>query len=401
MPVKLHYFNPGHEAAILTASPYYMPPANVLLMQKELAYLPAWGANSDDYVFLSDNQDLSFFKHINQVIGKVATAISPELLNTIPPQIRLQPWGLSPQVVHFCQNINNEYNIDLQIPRWNSRLSHLSSRHFAKGCLQSLCPIIPEISESLIPVFVNKLEDIEDIVTKSKNKLLAKAPFSSSGRGLLWLPFQQLTRTERQILHGILKKQGSVSIESVLNKKIDFAMEFFISEEGSVNFEGYSYFNTNIKGAYTGNLLASQSDIQLKIFHYINIDLLERVKTGLYNLIKDSFTGIYSGYIGIDMMIYEENEEFKLHPCVEINVRNNMGVISLGIVRNYLSKDSTGFFHIEFNTKDEVTYSLHEKMLKQYPAQFENGKLKSGYFSLCPVSPKTKYRAYILAEEKI
>ena len=78
MPVKLHYFNPGHEAAILSASPYYMPPANVALMQKELAYLPAWGANPDDYILLPDSQDFSFFKRINQVIGKAATAITPD-----------------------------------------------------------------------------------------------------------------------------------------------------------------------------------------------------------------------------------------------------------------------------------------------------------------------------------
>ena len=31
-----------------------------------------------------------------------------------------------------------------------------------------------------------------------------------------------------------------------------------------------------------------------------------------------------------------------------------------------------------------------------YPLTIENGKIREGYLSLCPVTKETKYRAYIL-----
>lgn len=400
MPVKLLYFNPGHETAILNRSPYYMAPANVVQMQNDLAFLPAWTTAPENYVLMQDLLENDFSKYLSDNILPLAKAITSDSLNTISPEITATPWGLSPQVIHFFENINTQYGTDIIVPQWNNALSHLSSRHFAKECLERLSSAIPEISESIIPVFISKLEDIEILVAKSSEKLLAKAPFSSSGRGLLWLPLSQLTRTERQILHGILKKQESVSIEKVLNKKLDFAMEFFIAEKGDISFEGYSLFKTNLKGGYSGNYLISQCNIQERICSYVDLNLLEKIKTALWKTIKEKFSNIYSGYIGVDMMIYEENGKNKLHPCVEINVRNNMGIVSLKLVQNYLHPDSIGSFHIDFNAQEKETYLIHNNMQEKHPAKFENGKLRSGYLSLCPVLQESKYRAYVFTEEK-
>lgn len=400
MPAKLYYFNPGHEAAILNGSPYYMAPANVVLMQKDLSFLPAWAASPESYVFMDRISDSCFYKYLKENIENIATPITSDYLHTISSQIQVCPWGLSPQVIHFFENIRSNYNNNLIIPRWNSELSHLSNRIFAKECLKYLCSIIPEVSCNLIPAWVNNIENIEHLVSKSKVRLLAKAPFSSSGRGLLWLPLYQLTRVERQILHGILKKQGSVSIEKVLDKKIDFAMEFNISKSGDTTFQGYSLFYTNNKGGYVSNYLGLQSDILEIISFHIDINLLETVKSALIEILSNKFSGIYSGNIGVDMMVYEENGKNKLHPCVEINVRDNMGIVALRISQNYLSPGSGGSFHIDFKAKDGDTFLFHNEMKSKYPAKLKEKKIKSGYFSLCPVLPDTKYIAYLLVQEK-
>ena len=44
----------------------------------------------------------------------------------------------------------------------------------------------------------------------------------------------------------------------------------------------------------------------------------------------------YFGNVGIDAMIYEEeNGEMKLHPVVEINARKTMGWVTLAIQQNH------------------------------------------------------------------
>ena len=45
---KLYYFNPDTEMAIANGSPYYTPPANIVRMADELAYLPAYFSEQGD-----------------------------------------------------------------------------------------------------------------------------------------------------------------------------------------------------------------------------------------------------------------------------------------------------------------------------------------------------------------
>ena len=54
MKSKIHFFNPGHETAILQGSENYTPPANVQRMIRELSYLPVWYADAEDFVFTEE-----------------------------------------------------------------------------------------------------------------------------------------------------------------------------------------------------------------------------------------------------------------------------------------------------------------------------------------------------------
>ena len=51
---RLHYFNPGHETAVLNASRHYQQPTHVAKMQNDMAFLPAWYASAGDYVFMEN-----------------------------------------------------------------------------------------------------------------------------------------------------------------------------------------------------------------------------------------------------------------------------------------------------------------------------------------------------------
>lgn len=393
----LHFFNPGHETAVLNGSPYYMAPANVVTMQKELAFLPAWYANDEDFVFVWNELDSTFYNQIQKDFDFKPKPITKDQLQNINNQ-HLNLWGISPQAIHFFKELKDEFNLDIHIPEWNSQFVYLNSRRAAFDCLSDLFLNIDWVSEELLPQYFENLDDIEEYVKNKSYQLLAKAPYSSSGRGLLWLPIGGLTRTERQILHGHLKKQGRVSIEKALEKKVDFAMEFMSNGYGQVLFVGYSLFYTNSKGAYEGNFLGSQIEIENYLLESISREELETVKSNLENILSKKYGSIYTGCVGVDMLIYEEDDIRKLHPCIEINMRSNMGLLALRISENYIAPASKGQFKLDFSPKVGDIYNKHLEMQKMYPPVFLDNRIVSGYMPLCPVMKQNHYWAYILVD---
>lgn len=391
--MKIHHFNPGHETAVHNGSPYYTVPANIATMQQELAFLPAWYGDKDDLVLVEKSN--SYFSLLNKNICNLPQAITQdELPKYNDSDISL--WGISPQAVHYFDMLNKEYEVNLNIPKWHNEYKILNSRSNAKDCLIEIVRQIPQIQDSIIPQFCTELSEVDNAVRFSSVQLLAKAPYSSSGRGLLWLPISGLTRTENQILHGILKKQGSVSVERVLDKTTDFAMEFLTDGDGNIQFAGYSLFETNSKGAYESNYLGSQQNIERELTQNIPLEFLDEVKQVLTCILKEKYAQLYKGCIGVDMMIYTDEEEYKVHPCVEINMRFNMGYLALKLFENFIVPTLYGKFYIDFNSTEGGLYEQHLAMQKLYPAQYQKGKVTSGYLSLCPMKENSKYRAYIL-----
>lgn len=395
--MNIHYFNPGHETAVNNASPYYTPPANIAAMQEELSFLPAWYADREDKV-LVDRKDEVYYSYLTEKFSTLAQPVSQNEL-TLYRDANVSLWGVSPQAIRYFEELNKELEINLDIPEWSEEYKYLNSRLAARDCLSELINSIPLLSQAVIPQFYTNLDDINRAVNTSAYQLLAKAPYSSSGRGLLWLPATGLTRTENQILHGILKKQGSVSIERVLDKQMDFAMEFMADGKGNIAFPGYSLFYTNAKGGYEANYIGSQESIIKQLSEKISLDFLNSVKDKLINILSKKLTTLYNGCIGVDMLIYLEDNEYKLHPCVEINMRYNMGFLTCRLYENYIATQSCGKFYIDFNPKAEEMYNNHLLMEEKHPIRIENSKITSGYLSLCPINRSNRYRAYVLVEK--
>lgn len=397
MPRKLYYFNPGHEGAILNNSPYYMLPANVVKMRQDLSYISAWYAdNSEDFILLENTLPDAFKKTCNSL--SLSKGITNKELALKASDAIVHLWGQSPQSIHHFEELNNRYGLNLQIPSWNENLYQLTSREMSTECLNSLIKNLPSLSYLNPPKYCTTLDEIDLLVVNSEYQLLAKAPYSSSGRGLLWLPIGELTKTEKQILHGIIKKQGKLSVEKAFNKKLDFAMEFTLSDR-NISFEGYSLFETNNKGGYIGNYIGSQKSLISSITSYINIDFLEEIKSELISILSERFSYSYNGCIGVDMMIYEELGIDKLHPCVEINVRDNMGFLAISIYRKHIDPNSKGFFYLEFSQQEKDLLKKDNDLKIQYPLLIENNRIKSGYISLCPISESTKFIAYMIIEK--
>ena len=96
------------------------------------------------------------------------------------------------------------------------------------------------------------------------------------------------------------------------------------------------------------------------------------------------------------MICRTQNGGYAIHPCVEINLRMNMGVVARLIYDNYVCDGVQGRYVIEYYAKPGEAWHSHLALQEKHPLYLENGKVKSGYLSLTPVENNTSYQAYIL-----
>jgi len=78
-----------------------------------------------------------------------------------------------------------------------------------------------------------------------------------------------------------------------------------------------------------------------------------------------------------------------------------MGYLAIRLTEKYLHPDSQGELVVGYNRDSQTTIQNHKQLQKQYPIVIENGRIRSGYFSLCPISDSTNYHAYIVATFRI
>ena len=237
---------------------------------------------------------------------------------------------------------------------------------------------------------------------ESHDTCLLKAPLSGSGKGLNWCK-GVYTPSISGWCSRIGNQQGGVIGEPLYNKMEDFAMEFRSSGNGRFDFAGYSQFRTGGSGAYEGNLLISNAAIERNLSEYIPVEEIYKLRNRLEQELLLRFGTIYNGYLGVDMMIcrFPDSPVYRIHPCVEINLRMNMGVVARHIYDRYIYPTSTGAFQINYYPSEGAAWSAHKEMEETYPLEIEQGRIRSGYLPLVPVHKKSSYRAWILISKSV
>lgn len=397
---QIHYFNPGHETAVLLRSENYTPPANVQRMIKELSCLPVWYADSNDFVFTEEVISPRFFSLQPKEFRPFATLISRKELKqkgASLPEMVAAPWGLSPHSLHLFDELKMNCRLTLSVPSWKEEYFELTGRQTAVECLELIRQQLPDLSIPVAPKFCKKIREVEKYLILQNAPFVVKTPYSSSGRGLHWIAERKLTPKDRTWIEGAINKQGTVSIECGLDKVQDLAMEFYSDGEGNVIYKGISVFGTEEKGAYAGNVLGNQEYLTAPIKRWIGEDIYLQIQNAVTDALKSIYGNTYRGYLGVDMLVYKtKNGLYALHPCIEINMRYTMGMLAIRLSQQYLAPSAIGDFNITYESKDGEAYERHRFMKETYPLVIEDGKIKEGYLSLCPVTKETRYRAYIL-----
>ena len=199
---------------------------------------------------------------------------------------------------------------------------------------------------------------------------------------------------------GVIRRQGGVVCEHFLNVKQEFAMEFYADVAG-VQFVGYSLFTAE-NGAYQGNMLAPDDDIEEVLTAYISKEKLAAAREALCGIMQKQLSDSgYCGYFGIDMMLYDNGDGCRLNPCMEINLRMNMGVVSRIFYDRFVACGRKGIYRVRFFKQPGEAYGFHMEMQAAHPLVVENSRVVGGYMSLVPVTPENRYVAYVTIGDDI
>lgn len=383
----MYLFNPENDLALANFSTNYTPPASAVRIAEELAVLPIWYAGEDTKVIAAGELNLPFLDAVKKFLPVQASLI-PFSDVVLYPRRKIIPWGWNPALRRKLISYGADERT-LPSPEELVRLRDYSNRLHA---VEMLCELQTEeerfCGESHF--FTNTEELYTWLQSIPGNKVL-KMPLSGSGKGLIWI-LGGITDKQCDWCRRVVRDQGGVVAEPVLIKIQDFAMEFYL-HEGQVRFAGYSMFSTAASGAYTGNELLSDARIEEELCKYTPAGLLHHLRKSLMEKLPRHFP-YYTGYVGVDMMVCMTPDGCRIHPCVEINMRMNMGMVARIFYERYMLPGAEGRFVVDYFKKPGSALSFHEKMQREHPLQVANGKILSGYLALAPVDNATRYIAY-------
>ncbi|WP_336537169.1 hypothetical protein [Bacteroides acidifaciens] len=388
----LYLFNPEHDLALASGEANYMAPASARRMASELALLPMWYAEEGSAVLAPSAYNLDYVKKIQELLGLSVDLITePEL--AIEPDLDIRPWGWDVALRKRLSVLGVDEVLLPSMGQLND-LREYSHRSKAVALLPEL-----QLNEYFCgeSYYLKTPEEWKRFVEGRKECLL-KAPLSGSGKGLNWCK-GIFTSFISGWCTRVAASQGGVIAEPIYNKVEDFAMEFYSDGAGELTFVGYSLFHTGKSGMYEGNCLLSNEAIRKQLAQYIPLEALMDLENCLKYRLSALVGTVYKGYLGVDMMIcrFPENEKpvFRIHPCVEINLRMNMGVIARFLHDRYVRPGSTGRFVIDYHPSEGEALQEHERMSATYPLEIREGRVYSGYLPLVPVHKRSCYRAWI------
>jgi len=336
--MKLHIFNPEHDIALAANMAHFTAPHAGRQLRHDLGYLPVLWADEDDIVLVDDVDTAR--KEFERIQPKVSTGqavgFSRSNHRFQTPKVALssikvdgfEPWGWDLALRESLLRCGADMK-SLPTTAQLEIIRQLSHRRIAAKVLTRMKDsdktslLVGEAFECRTAEEVNRL-------TERFGHVVLKAPWSSSGRGIRFVDSQQKPATLSGWLRHLLDAQGCVMLEPYYNNVKDLGMEFSCLPDGQVRYDGLSLFDT-MNGAYTGNIVATETAKCRMISRYISSDKIDDIQSKLSSLLEEVINGQYVGALGVDMMIVANGHDFLVHPCVEINLRRTMGHVALSL----------------------------------------------------------------------
>lgn len=278
-------FNPEHELCLANGDPNFVPPESALRFGRDCA-------------------------KILEILGGDATPWPP-----------VWGWDSAVRQKLLRSGVPEE---ELPTSEYLSLVRELSHRRLALKMEASL----PRIDGlwSLGSREIRSLDELRSYMA-DHSEAIVKAPWSGSGKGLFNIRDGKLLDVSYGWCARTIAKQGSLIAQERADTVCDFAMLFSASPEG-ISYEGLSLFR-NEGNAYRSNLLAGDGYIGAKLEGYVGRQLLDRTRDFVGGFLERELGGRYLGKLGVDMLVCRTPDGgYALAPCVEINLRNTMGLVA-------------------------------------------------------------------------
>ncbi|MCL3780553.1 hypothetical protein EMN47_09170 [Prolixibacteraceae bacterium JC049] len=331
----VYIFNPTCEMAIANGTVAWQPSRFLRQFEIDLELLPMFTATESDWVIVEQLPSRDFIEKLNGEGFSIPSFIlDRELKKGDVRKISkgaLKPWGWSPALYHKFKSWQKSWGGQFkQSPmlEWHDSVKELYSRETALQVLRGVGEELGWSKEKRYPKACHNIEELVQI-HKENGQSMIKAPWSSSGRGVQPVVAEAIDRQILKWSSSVLKQQGKIMIEPLLDRVLDFAFQFKY-EKGKASYLGTSWFFTDENGKYQGNWLKRpeqhlDSDV---------LNLIDFQETKIVNALKKHlelrFSDNYEGYLGVDAMVYRTGSgKLEIQPCMEINVRMNMGILAM------------------------------------------------------------------------
>lgn len=381
------YFNPETDMALAIGKKQYNEPKSILQFKSDLAMLPVWYAEDGDCILVPDDFNIDLMETVltKNFGGMVSVRLMrlSDYKKVSKTDDVLVPWGYNHTLKKWWQSMGRgQWTVDCD------KIRELSGRDFTIKILeylQSKSFTFPDNFKN--PIVAKSVDEILKVREKWKETIILKMPWSSSGKGILRIEKDTFKDNDLKWAKNVIEQQGFVMIEKWYDKILDFALEFK-SYNGIVEYFGSSIFETE-NGKYRGNLLYPESDFEKKLEKKglkNAVDVILKLKETLSKFFSNSLSPFYEGYFGVDMMLVngklDESETVVVHPCVELNLRMNMGVLTRCFYDRYVEIGKKGMFYVKtFHNENELCEKISFSVVRN-PLKIRKGRVFKGFVAL-------------------
>ena len=308
-------------------------------MESDLCLLPLLWAKDDDCVLTPTG--------LVDVQGAPVTHIK----DMIPA-----PWGWSKSIRNRFLRVGVHPSLmpsEQQLDEWRNYASRAWAADYC-NCLYQTGNVDGLVSNHVS--FLHTQSDYEAWLSNyGSAPFIVKAAYSSSGRGN-----RVFTSHLSPLTSHLSPLTSHLSIDTFYDKLLDFAMEFEVTPH-EVRYLGLSVFETSPEGRYAFNYLRSQQQLrEMIVCHIPDVSVFDQLIVRHRQLLAEQLVGHYEGIVGIDMMVVRGG---LIHPCVEINLRMNMGVLAMMLYEKGLSSlprspyGGQSFYPVIEDGKFSIAYS--------------------------------------------
>lgn len=316
--VNVYLFNPEHDLALAHGAHNYTAPPFARQLRHDLRLLPAWVAPPGSYIAVPDDAPI---EDDRRWLRDHHLDVTPVPISRIADlgDCRIHPWGWDATVRHqllSCGVSSACLPTDEQLD-WIRRLSHRRLTIMMHEALGN--------AFSPPPVELKTRQEVAAFMHAHPGCFL-KMPWSGSGKGIYRVIDPEGDNHVPQWVAGALKRQGSLLCEVGLDRMQDFAIECEC-REGKTLLTGFSVFDSDFHSQFGRGRVAPMGELhQFLVKQYPALDkVIDDVLAALDRFIAPH----YCGPLGVDMMYYRAGDgQIALNPCVEINLRMTMGMVT-------------------------------------------------------------------------